>query len=353
MLEPAELRNKFNVNRPTREQLLGYLLDALDEHERSEIERRLVEDEECRVELKCLKAALEPLEALRDEDCDPPFDLAERTSALVFEHADAVAAAAPQLARAGVGGPMPPVAGRWSMADMVVAIGVCAVAALLFFPVISNSRYAAHVTACQNNLRQIGYAVADYSDKVGGGFFPGASSRGNRAFAGIYAPILVEGGYLTDPRVVICPSSHLLQRRAVFRLPTLDEIDLASSTQIVALQDRAGGTYGYSLGAVVDGRYEPPRNLGRNYFALMSDRPLLYGEPVVNAPHWGRGLNLLYEDGHVAFGEAQLEYADQDDPFRNRRGLVEAGVDENDAVIGQSVASPFRFISQGIRPAQD
>lgn len=338
------------MNRSTREQLLGYLLDALDERERSEIERLLVEDEECRVELECLKAAMEPLETLRDEeDGDPPSDLAERTCSLVFEHADAVAAAAPQLARTSVGIPMPPLAGRWSMADMVVAIGVCAVAALLFFPVISNSRYAAHVTACQNNLRQIGFAVADYSDKVGRGFFPGASSQGNRAFAGIYAPILVEGGYLTDPRVVICPSSQLMQRPAVFRIPTLDEIDLASSTQIVALQDRAGGTYGYSLGTVVDGRYAPPRNRGRNYFALMSDRPLLFGEPAVDAPHWGRGLNLLYEDGHVAFSEVRKDYADQDDPFRNRRGMVEAGVDENDAVIGQSVAAPFRFISLGNR----
>ena len=224
---------------------------------------------------------------------------------------------------------------------MVVAVGVCAVAALLFFPAISNSRYAAQLNACQNNLRRIGLALADYSDKAGAGYFPGVPSFGNRAFAGIYAPILLDAGYLTDSSVVVCPAERLPVPVAEFRIPTLQQIDAAEQDSILPLQELAGGSYGYSLGVVVAGKHEPPRNLGRDSFPLMSDAPLLFSAPLSDGHHWGRGLNMLFEDGHVLFLEIRDPRLSNDDPFRNRLGAVEAGLDKDDAVIGRSVSPPF------------
>ena len=160
------------MNESMRELLLGYLLDALDEVERSEVERKLAADARWRSELEKLQVSLEPL-ADAYEEFEPPLDLVERTCSLIEDHAETFEAAAGGLSPAKPRLSIPAVSSPWSLADMVVAVGVCAVAALLFFPAISNSRYTAQLNACQNNLRRIGLALADYSDKAGAGYFPG------------------------------------------------------------------------------------------------------------------------------------------------------------------------------------
>lgn len=329
------------MNESLRELLLGYLLDALDEVERTKVEQKLATNERWRAELEHLETSLEPL-AETFEEFEPPLDLVERTCNLIDDHAETFEAAAGGLSPAKPRVPVFAVSSPWSLADMVVAIGVCAVAALLFFPAISNSRYAAQLTACQNNLRQIGLAMADFSDKAGAGYFPGVPSSGNRAFAGVYAPILADAGYLTDSRILVCPAEPLSAQFSDFRIPTLQEIDTADQVSIRPLQEMSGGSYGYSLGVIVAGKHEPPRNLGRDSFPLMSDAPLIYSATLPNGHHWGKGLNMLFEDGHVQFLEIHDPRLSNDDPFRNRLGEVEAGLDRDDAVIGRSVAPPFR-----------
>ena len=223
-----------------RELLLGYLLDALDEVERLEVERKLAADARWRRELEKLKVSLEPLADVYEE-FEPPLDLVERTCSLIEDHAETFEAAAGGLSPAKPRVSIPAVSSPWSLADMVVAVGVCAVAALLFFPAISNSRYTAQLNACQNNLRRIGLALADYSDKAGAGYFPGVPSSGNRAFAGIYAPILFDAGYLTDPGVMVCPAERLSVPVAEFRIPTLQQIDSADPDAILPLRNSPGG----------------------------------------------------------------------------------------------------------------
>jgi prepilin-type processing-associated H-X9-DG protein len=324
-----------------REQLLGYLLHALDDDERREVEQKLATDERWGAELADLRSLLEPLSATYEE-FEPPADLAERTCALVHEHATAVEAAAEGLARSRHAAQLPPLSAPWSLADLVVAVGVCIVAALLFLPAISNSRYLSRRILCQNNLQQVGVALTRYSDLDGSGYFPAVASFGRRAYAGIYASILLEAGLLTDPDVVVCPASPQATVEQAVRIPTLEEVDETLVNPGLQLQDHAKGMYGYNLGVMVDGKHLPPRNQGRDFFALMSDEPDFFTSSQPNIDHAGRGLNVLFEDGHVSFcdmRQARLLY--QDDPFRNRRGIVEVGLDENDAVIGRSITSPF------------
>ena len=52
---------------------------------------------------------------------------------------------------------------QWSFADMVVAAGIFFAATMLFLPAMSQSRFAARVTACQNHLRQVGVGMNNYS----------------------------------------------------------------------------------------------------------------------------------------------------------------------------------------------
>ena len=325
--------------KPNCEQLLGFLLDALDDVEREEFERQLQHDPQLQLELESLQSTLEPL-AESYEEHEPPPTLAERTCALVTGHANAerVTLARPGFSAAAASG----VAGsRFSLADMFVAAGIFLAAAMLFFPVILNSRHLARQTHCQNNLSHLGLALANYSDKDPGGFYPCVPTEGKFSFAGIYAPILRDSGYLQDPTWILCPSSSLAQDPGGFRIPSLAELDRANRITIVVFRRVAGGSYGFNLGFVVDGRHHWPRNKGRTHFALMADAPNPAWRDLRSLNHGGRGQNLLFDDGHVRFvvecvGEGYLDH-----PFQNHFGRPEAGVDENDSVIGSSFRSPF------------
>ena len=323
------------MNDRIREQLLGYLLDALDDAERTEVEQQLATNPDWNYELESLALTLEPL-AETYEEFEPPAGLAERTTSMI--------AAGTKVTPATKGfGPVSRAESRsrnrWSIADVVVMAGICLSGSLLFFPAISQSRYAARLQACQNNLRELGFALIDYSEKAGQGYFPEVPIEGNRAVAGIYAPVLLDAGYLTDETRIICPSSTLVQQTVGWEVPSLEEIDQASGRTLILIQRSIGGSYGYNLGVVIDGRHRAPRNLGRTYFALMADAPSLQGVGSRGVNHGGNGDNILYEDGHIRY---VVEHrAGGDDPFVNRLGWTEAGVDANDAVVAPGFTPPF------------
>lgn len=323
------------MNDRIREQLLGYLLGALDDVERLEVEQQLAANPDWNDELESLALSLEPL-AETYEEFEPPAGLAERTCSLIAGRSTVTPAGRSlhPATHSEVRG-----RGRWSIADVVVMAGICLAGAMLFFPAISQSRYAARLQACQNNLRELGFALIDYSEKAGQGHFPEVPVEGNRAVAGIYAPVLLDAGYLTDERKIICPSSTLAQQTEAWKLSSLDEIDRASGRKLLLIQRSIGGSYGYNLGVVISGRHRAPRNLGRTHFALMSDAPSLQLAGLRSTNHGGRGDNILYEDGHI--GYVVESHAEGDDPFVNRLGWREAGIDANDAVVAPSFAPPF------------
>ena len=102
-----------------REQLIGYLLDALEPHERLAVEQELADDGKLREELLILQRSLTCLDA----DCghfDPPEGLAEQTL-------DFVALRSTSIARLPQMSPdrSPPIArSRGTITDMIVAEGV-------------------------------------------------------------------------------------------------------------------------------------------------------------------------------------------------------------------------------------
>ena len=330
-----------------REDLLGYLLNALDESERRRVFETLQEDPQLRQELEALRLELRPLDAT-NENFEPPEMLAELTCDLVAgyaaEHPLVVPAKSPSSgARSGWRGSAeePWTASRaWSAADAIVVAGVLLAAAFLFLPAIAGSRYRSQIAACGENLRSLGVALAGYSEH-NQGFFPSIPLTGNRAAAGIYAIILNEGGYLDNPRVVVCPGSRLAMHRADFRIPSMDELDRAEGRELCGLQRTMGGSYGYTLGNIADGFYKTPRNLFRRNFALVADSPSMHLPKLQSDNHGGRGQNILFEDLHIEFLQSTQRPAFGDDFFRNRHGFVEAGVDEGDCVVVPSYARPL------------
>ena len=153
--------------------------------------------------------------------------------------------------------------------------------------------------------------------------------------------MLIELQLIEDASVFVCPSSPLSRNRASWHVPTPAEIDRARGYVLRQLQRQAFGSYGYSLGVIDRGKYLPPRNETRPYFALIADAPSLHlpGRRSVN--HGMRGQNVLLEDGHIQFLRDMPGPEYPDHPFLSRRGLVEPGRDSYDAVIGSSFERPF------------
>lgn len=323
-----------------RQQLLGFLLGALEEPEQKQIADQLEKDPALRRKLARLQRSLQPLKESRREYAPPP-GLADRTCrfvAQVAEHERRQRRPALEVvAMSPV--PAPPVAAtRWSWADLAVAVGIFAAASLLLFPAISKSRFNAQVAACQDNLRQIGVALTQYSH-LHQDYFPQVPHQGRLAAAGIYAPTLVYDGFLPNSRYVICPTSPQAADPQ-FRVPTAREILLVESPEeLENLRSVMGGSYGYVLGYIEGNQYRTTKNLRRPFFAVMADAPG-DGPQHQSLNHGGRGQNVLFEDGRVVFYTSSRPSDALDDIFVNDAGQVAAGAHRNDSVIGASRTVP-------------
>lgn len=307
-----------------RDQLLGYLLDALEPAEREEVEARLFIDTALQEDLACLRRKLALLD---DDECEPPAGLAARTCNYVAVRS----AVSPK--------PLPVPAGTWRVQDMIVGGGILLAACMLVFPAIAQSLSAARITSCQNNLRALGVALASYSDYYGG-FFPLVPEEGPLATAGMYAPVLNDLKLVESPTLLVCPSSPLAGQ--AFTVPTCIEVMQVSAAELAAMQSRMGGSYGYTFGFNEHGLYVGHHNRGRPNFALMADSPgEQRGERSPN--HGGIGQNVLFEDMHVVFLKHCRLSDCGDHIYINRDGYVGAGVGPDDSVIGGSADRPVMF----------
>jgi hypothetical protein len=334
----------------TREHLLGYLLGALEPAEMAAVERELENNPRLRKDLAAIEAAMTPLGFPdREDDVDyagPPLGLADRTCDFID---DAATDVIPKPMPASVGRShasttsgdavgLRPTGRSLRRSDVIVTASVLLAAVSLLFPAIWSSRQAAQITACQNNLKSLGLSLAEYAGRSADGRIPLIPASGNRSNAGFYASLLHDRQLLTEPGLLICPSSELAQQRAAFRIPSLAEIDRAKGEGLVRLQRVMGGSYAYNMGYVEDGLHCAPKHEHRAHYALMSDAPAAFPERQTKN-HRSCGQNILYEDNSVRF---VVNPCDElcDDPYLNRSGLVAAGLDCADVVLGESPAKP-------------
>jgi hypothetical protein len=329
------------MSSPSREHLLGFLLGALERTEQEQVEAELDQNPALRAELDRLEGCIGRL-GLDEEPqpFDPPVGLATRTCRFVAVQSErqVTLAATSRAANAIETGR------KFRWLDLAVAAAVLVAVSSLFFPALSYSRFQSHVTTCQNQLRLIGQGLHDFSELQPDGSFPGPEASGNRAAAGVVAPLLVSNRLVSNSGVFLCPSSQIIRRAAGFQVPSLEELDLATGVTLVALQRRMGGDYGYNMGYARDEKLVKPCNSRREDYVLVGDAPSDLQPGRVSGNHHGRGQNVLYEDGHVKF-VVQVEKSRQiDDPFHNREGWVAAGVDGDDAVLGASADHPFPML---------
>lgn len=362
-----------------REDLLGYLLSALDPHEMRRVDQRLSEEPQLREELAELEHSLRFLDqAVAAEDVvEPPPDLIARTLAQLPDRSllPGETAAAKSLTTLAIHPVTPiPSSARSSWGDLVV--GTLAVAALmaLGLPVVARLRSEARSTACQDNLRRLGLAFSQYVLQESDSHLPQLAESGVEAFAGMYAVRLTDRGLLNDASLRWCPDTALpiAEPQVAQRLqPAKPRAELASIPQLVRgedlnaaatsgdisllrwLQQVAGGHYAYSLGVVDENRYHAPLYEGRASFPILGDAPIA-GSQLTDAvdvsklrwSHGGRGANLLYEDGSVRHLQVSTMLGIPDHPFVNHRGAIEAGVNVDDASLAPSWRPPFIWVRQ-------
>ena len=352
------------------ENLLGYLLGALDGAEHEEVRRELENNPALREKLDMLELRLAPLEEDRWQH-EPPAGLAAATCQFVAETAREVRPRRQANSRfSQVFSEWNPQKHGWDMIDAAVAAGIFFAAALLFFPAIAGSRDQARRLACENNLRTSSVALSMFGERnnlawgaanltnvsntaeklaeanatnqrlwLSTGSFPYIPATGKTGVAGFYAPQLVQGGFQTDHSVFLCPSSNLgANGRHHFFVPSIEQIESANGESLISLQRNMGGSYMYTLGHISSRRHQATRNLGRSHFPIMSDGFFTQNNGGSILMHGGKGMNIAFEDGHVKF---IVNIGQHHDFFTSDRGLVEAGRNANDAVLGHSWTRPL------------
>ncbi len=320
------------------ENLIGYLLDALDSDTRQETEKYLLKNPTARLRLETLRQALEPLGADRESD-DPPPDLWVRTLARVAEYRSGHLPAAPKFAS-----DQPIHRSWWRRADVLVAASVLLCVSLMIGPVLSRIRFRRDLVACQDNLHNFYVGVKDFSDRHHGSF-PDVATAVPAPWnvAGNFVPILMEEGLIGDNVSVQCPASGQMTPPQY----TLQDLRNMDAEQLDSRVWSQGGGYSYSLGYKDNLGEHGPRidpQLLSSMRPLIADRPprdIMLGTTANSPNHGGAGQNVLFMDGHVAYCTQRVlpcAIGGFDDIYLNQDNQVHAGRTPWDTVLGDSQA---------------
>lgn len=340
------------------EDLLGYLLGALEPHEMRRIDQWLREDADARRQLEDVRRMLEPLDESSGTIELPPPDLISRTMAQLppMELPPAAAssvhdAAAPTVSmQANLD---PPRSVGWTWMDWAASSAAAAILLALMLPAIAEGRFEARKNACQDQLRQLGTALTQFVTRNESGRLPAVAGSGPEAFAGIYAIRLRDAGLLDDPTLRWCPSldapAATAGPAAKTTLISVNQLHRSTVDQLRQIQRHAGGHYAYTLGVIEREHFASPRFESRSSFAVMSDAPMPFdaAAPLTRSVgHSGIGMNVLFEDGRVQFLPMASLNEIPDHPLMNHRQQTEAGVNIDDASLAPSWRPPFVDVQQ-------
>ena len=373
------------------EELIQFLLGEADAAMRCRIEASLACDPQVVQRLQELRAALGLLDSLKSS-VEPPEDLVSRTMQRIADADASECIDSKPLERepvevqrpsnsvegptvAGSARHLSSVTGRrvrsgssvWDSA--VFSVSIVLLASLLL-PLVLQARYESRRAQCAHNLKTLGEGLTQIAQSDPGHRFPGVPMDGLYAFAGVFTVHLNDAGLLPSLSHLQCVSLPASDRSGshILCVPSSSDFMLADEAQRALWRAELGGDYAYNLGVLEHGRVVGPRLQGRTYFPILSDAPLYEDDHEVFRAHEGRGVNMYFEDGHVAFvylaqglpsavvptnvktlesprNETPLLNVDSwsrstDHPFRNIQGEHAAGLMPDDAALGPSSSTP-------------
>lgn len=332
------------------EQLLGYLLGALEDDEQQNLREQLSRDENLRRELALLRGLIRPLERTRQGHAPPP-QLAQRTCRSVAARAEE--SKSPRSERPVPAGCLHDLGEDLSLGgdpsgfswfDLAAAAGILVVASLLLFPALQVGRNQARINGCAHNLALLRQSLAQYGDAFAG-FMPSAPPDSRLSVAGGFASILRTNGYLSDLHILLCPSSPAAARPGL-DVPTVDRIEAMPEGRELDELLANLGSYSMSFGYMENGHFHALRSGGGGQFALVSDSPSP-GPPHFHRSSHGSGVNVLFQSGAVHFVTRPSASPEGDHIFLNAAGEIGLGLNRFDAVIPPAGATPIMPVGLG------
>lgn len=329
------------------DQLLGYVLGALDQEELKRISAAVQADETLQRRLRALQAMPDPMGA-DYEPIDPPASMVDRLmdrlagESSLAENAAGDADLKPGRALSPAVDREHPEHRSWLDALTVFAVGLILLG--LVGPAITASRESARQSMCAAGLSKLGEHLRDFAMHNRRQSIPEIPVSGPLSFAGAYALQLHDAHYLVDNQNLWCPTGAVRivagSRRA--SLPSTDDFLRMPEPDRREWRRVAGGNYAYSLGVMVDDEHRMPTLDGPTTHAILADAPTQLDDDRFSfAVHFGEAANVLYEDGHVELLRVDLPLDLVDHPFFNHDGKIEAGLEEDDSALGSSFISPL------------
>jgi len=321
------------------ENFVGYLLDALDERTKLQVEAYLEERPDACAKLALVKQGLNVLEADLDAPMPPPL-LAERTLARVAEH---VCTSGDRIAELPKAPPATPAMLRgsrswWRRADVMVAAVLLLTVTGISVVVLQRMQGPAMIAECKNNLREFFGGLEAYRERTG--HFPDIVKEAPHDVAGMVVPILAEAGVLPSSTSIRCPAvgAPLSCDLTLAKLRDMSDSDFRPRSPCLSM------CYAYSLGyRDENGVWHAPGDAQENSLSqlpIMADRPPSEGIIKNSVNHGGTGQNVLFADGHLLFLPGRTLGNEDDDIFLNTNNRVAAGLGARDIVLGYSAARP-------------
>jgi len=305
-----------------RQNLIGYLLQAIEPDEHAAVEQHLKNDPALRDDCELLRACLAPLAHDKEHHAPPP-GLASRCCDFIYTRTDVMPAAV-----TAAGDARPINRRRWSWLDMTVGGAIAVAVAVLLVPAIYQSQAMAQRTACQKNLQDIGTAMATYSGR-NGGYYPVAHPDDPVHIGSAWAPKLV-GMLSRGERTFVCPSAPPMDDPS-FHVPTMAELEALNQAQLAQVSGHLSGDYGATLGYKDHGKYTVPRRSNRGDVALAADAAGPGAKNSLN--HGGQGQNVLFRDNSVKFLTSPEIAGTHDNIYINGDGEEGPGTGPEDAVL--------------------
>jgi hypothetical protein len=315
------------------ENLVGYLLKALEPDEQAAVEAHLEAHPEARAKLELLERALAPLAADAEEPEVRP-GLAMSTLALIAEHKCRPLPPAPRPTRgqlAPAGWP------RVRRADVAAAAAVLLVAAGITLPAVLFARQQLERVECQNQLKASWGALQAFADQSPDHAFPKIEAEGPRSVAGAFVPVLHDAGMFAGPVLASCPARPVQATPAGISLADLNAAYASNQEEFNRLARNLSGGYAYTLGyrngaTLVGLTASDPDSL-----PIMADQTAGTG----NSPnHGGGGQNVLYIGGNVRWCVNRTVGEAGDDIYVNKHNYLSAGESRADTVLGPGDARP-------------